>query len=355
MHFVFVESFDIKSWNGETARKERGVSGSHSSPMYLAEGLSLQGNHIDFISINNNFIETNYLGVNYINYNNYNNCQCDFIIISNNLIDLTILDKIKNYNKIIIILHNDLCFLNNRFFDINKDKILLSYINNFGKINIENVQPFLKDYTSFILPNSIDTNDLLSIENQNKENSFVFFACIERGFRMSCEVVNRIPNFNIYSSTYYEPFQHLMDNNKSLNNSSKSEVFRHLVKSKYFVYPLINLDNNCIHYDTFGYVVLEALLHGVIVIAPKIKVYEELYGDAICYIETGGIIPEDDLSYWKKHNHNFGYPLLDKYVQKVLELENDYNLRMSYIEKGLKLKEKFCNKKVSLNLLFNLV
>jgi hypothetical protein len=59
MHFVFVESFDLKSWNGETSRKERGVSGSHSSPMYLAEGLSSLGHRVDFVSINNNFIETN--------------------------------------------------------------------------------------------------------------------------------------------------------------------------------------------------------------------------------------------------------------------------------------------------------
>lgn len=353
MFFAFVESFDLKSWNGETARKERGVSGSHYSPMYLAEGLSLQGNHVDFISLNNNFIETNYMGVNYINYENYNNCQCDFIIISNNLNDLTILDKIKNYNKIIILLHNDLYCLNNRFFNMNKDKILLSYINNYSKIDIENFQPFLKDYSSFILPNSIDTNDLLSFDIQHKENSFVFFACIDRGFKMSCEVANRIQNFNIYSSTYYKPYQHLMDINKSLKNSSKSEVFRHLVKSKYFVYPLINLDNNCIHYDTFGYVILEALLHGVIVIAPKIKVYEELYGDAICYLDTDGIIPQDELLYWKKYNynHNFGYPLLDKYVQKIIELENDSHLSMSFIEKGLNLKYTYCNKLISNNLL----
>lgn len=350
MHFVFIESFDLKSWNGETSRKNRGVSGSHSSPMYLAEGLASIGHRVDFISINNNFIETNYLNVNYINFNNYNNSSCDYIITSHKLDDLIILDKIHNYNKIIIILHNDLCCFN-RFFDINKDKIILSYINNFGKINIENVQPFLKDYQSFILPNSIDVNDFLPIDIYNKENNFVFFACIERGYKMTCEILKHIDNFNLISNTYYEPFQHIMNNNKKLINSSKYEIFKQLSKSKYFVYPLINLENNCIHYDTFGYIVLEALLNGVVVIAPKIKVYEELYGDAICYIDTSGIIPEEDLLYWKKYNANFGYPLLDKYVQQIRELENNEDLRMNYIEKGLNLRNFYDNKNIAQNLI----
>jgi glycosyltransferase involved in cell wall biosynthesis len=136
------------------------------------------------------------------------------------------------------------------------------------------------------------------------------------------------------------------------SNSSKNTIVNYLSKSKYFVYPLINLDNNFIHYDTFAYVVLEALLHGVIVIAPKIAVYEELYGDSICYIDTDDIISKEDLTVWKNYHKeyysfksvpNFGYPCVNRYVDKINLLESNPSLRNEYIEKGLKLKDKFSN------------
>jgi glycosyltransferase involved in cell wall biosynthesis len=178
------------------------------------------------------------------------------------------------------------------------------------------------------------------------KKSLAYFACIERGFKFVTKIMEKLPEFKLYTNTYSDEYRNSLKMNTNIilsENTSTYEIFRTLNKCKYFIYPLINLDDNYIHYDTFGYVVLEALLHGVIVIAPKIKVYEELYGDAICYINTDGIIPQDDLCFWKKHNSNFGYPLLQKYVDKINELENDRSLRKSYINKGLLLSNKFNN------------
>jgi hypothetical protein len=349
MKFVFPESINISKWNGEDARNHNGISGTHTAIMYLAEGLASLGHEVYIVGIFNNLIETTYLNVNYINYDNFNHDSCDFIITTYYLKDLNILDKIRSFNKIIILFNNDLCFYD-RLFTIDKNKIILAYLNNFGKINIENLQPFLKQYKSILLPNSFNINDIKDVNISEKENSFVFFACMNRGFKLACEVYKKINNFNFYSSTY--PNKNLNKNlNNNIANTSKNEIFKYLVKSKYFVYPLINLDNNCIHYDTFAYVVLEALLHGVIVIAPKMKVYEEIYGDAVCYINTDGIIPTEDLLYWKKINYNFGYPLIDKYVEKIQMLENDEELRNSYIQKGLALKDKYSNKIIANNLI----
>jgi glycosyltransferase involved in cell wall biosynthesis len=163
---------------------------------------------------------------------------------------------------------------------------------------------------------------------------------------MAIEIVNKLDNFVLYANTYAEENRALTNShNKVIQTTgfSKYDIFNYLVNSKYFVYPLINLDNNCIHYDTFGYVVLEALLHGVVVIAPKIKVYEELYGDAICYIDTEGIIPEEDLLYWKKANPNFGFPIMDRYLEKIRLLESSEKLRKHYIEKGIEVCKKYSN------------
>jgi glycosyltransferase involved in cell wall biosynthesis len=163
-----------------------------------------------------------------------------------------------------------------------------------------------------MLYNSIDLNDLpfdsheladshLSIQTLKEKTNLCYFACIERGFKMALEISNQL-NYKLYTNTYYQPFQYLLKQNNCImaENSAKHTIFNYLKKSKYFVYPLINLDNGVIHYDTFAYVVLEALLMGVVVIAPKIGVYEELYGDAVCYIQTDDIIPKEDLLNWKK-------------------------------------------------------
>jgi glycosyltransferase involved in cell wall biosynthesis len=113
------------------------------------------------------------------------------------------------------------------------------------------------------------------------------------------------------------------------------------------------------HYDTFAYVVLEALLCGTIVIAPRMRVFEELYGDAIYYIDTTGVIENDDLIHshfydtkscnvcLKENKVDFWRPLVDRYANAVQELENDVELRKTYINRGFSLKDKFSNEKIA--------
>jgi hypothetical protein len=256
-----------------------------------------------------------------------------------------------NYKKIIILTHND---LNNteKLLNINKGKIIIAFISEFAKVNIIMIQPFLNDYQHILLYNSIDS-DVISFAEKD-EKSLCYFACIERGFKMVLKILEKLNGFKLNMCSYYTRAykraykrEYKIKNINILNNTSKQNVLLYTAKSKYFIYPLINLDNNMIHYDTFGYVVLEALLNKTIVIAPKIKVYEELYGDAVCYIDTDDIIPQEDLLYWQKINSNFGLPLLDRYVEKIKLLETDEALYNQYIEKGLMLKDKFCNIKIS--------
>jgi len=141
MKFIFVDSFNLV-WNGYSARNHAGISGSHSAIMYLAEGIAKDTNHyVEIVSIKNNLIEGTHLNVKYTNFNNFQIQQCDFIIITNMLDTLCILDKIHNYNKIIILTHNDL-YSYKKLFTIDKNKILIGYISEFAKTNILNMQPF---------------------------------------------------------------------------------------------------------------------------------------------------------------------------------------------------------------------
>jgi len=354
MKFVFVESFDLQ-WNGYSARHNAGISGSHNAIMYLAEGLAKNSEHnVEIVSVLNNLIEGTHYNVKYTNFNNFEYQSCDYIILTPYLNTMLILDKIENFNKIIILTHFEI-WIHEKFYSIDKNKIVIGFISEFAKTNILNLQPFLKDYENIILYNSFDTNDVVNfplVENKNPQ--MCFFACIDRGYKIAVEVVKQLEDYKLFTNTYCYYLKHLYSvddeyKNKIIftENSSKYSVYKIVSESKYFVYPLIDLDNNAIHYDTFGYVVLEALLLGCIVIAPKIKIYEELFGDAVCYIETDDIIPVEDLLYWRKINANFGFPIVNRYVEKIKMLDENEELCKSYIQKGLALKYKFSNTKIA--------
>jgi len=345
MKFIFTESFPL-IWNGYTARNNKGISGSHTVSMYLAEGLAkLEENDVTIVNLTiekekkvnilkritkykNNIIEGNHLNVKYLNYNNLSNTSCDYIITTNCTDDINIINKVSEYKKIIIIMHNNLFPGASLLKYLDKNKIIIAYISNVSKENILNSEDsFLKDYDSIILNNSIDISEINA--KSEKEKSFVFFPCMERGYKLAVEVIKHFPDFKLYTNTYVDDNRDLINQNEQIvltEDSSKNTIYKYYQKSKYFVYPLINLDNDRIHYDTFGYVVLESLLHGVVVIAPRMAIYEELFGDAVCYIDTDGIIPKDDLIHWHKWNSNFGLPLLDRYVDKIKLLLHIYQM-----------------------------
>jgi len=369
MRFIFIESFRL-NWNGYTARFKNGISGTHNTIMYLAEALAKLDH--DVTVINTSFVTRHipkyntilykiqylkyiipetYNNVKYINCDKFESTDCDYIITTYNTDDLEILKKINNYKKIIVIMNNPLCGSNiNKLQLLDKTKILIAFISNYSKDNILlNTDKFLKEYQHILLHNSIDINDIKPIVE--KENSFIFFACIERGFKMSNEIIkafNKTSKFKIYTNTYADIPKSLLNINNNIlitPDTSKNTILEYCAKSKYFLYPLINLETNAIHCDTFAYVVLEALLHGVVVIAPKLELFVELYGDAICYVDSKSILKEEDLKYtdFCMNNKNFGYPLLNKYVEKLNLLESNNELYNSYVAKGLLLKEKFSN------------
>ena len=369
MKYIFVENFRL-NWNGYTARFKNGISGTHNTIMYLAEALAKLDHDVTVINTAfitrhipkynsilyriqylKHIIPETYNNVKYINYDKFESTNCDYIITTYNTDDLEILKKINNYKKIIVIMNNPLSGSNiNKFQSLDKTKILIAFISNYSKNNILlNNDQFLKEYQHILLHNSIDNIDIKPIVE--KENSFIFFACIERGFKMSIEIIkifDKTNKFKIYTNTYADISKSLLNINNNIiitPDTSKNTIFEYCAKSKYFLYPLINLETNNIHCDTFAYVVLEALLHGVVVIAPKLELFVELYGDAVCYVDSESILKEEDLKYTNfiMNNKNFGYPLLNKYVEKINLLESNNELYNSYVAKGLLLKDKFSN------------
>ena len=365
MIIVFTESFELNGWNGYNARYIKGVSGSHNGPMYLAEGLADAGHRVYFVSIINVMEPREYNGVVYCNLDNFQTLEyCDLIVTTNNVRDLHIFKKIDNYKRLAFVMHNEL-FNNDPnnmhnfmpFYHKANDRLSIIFLNQNAKDNILRMQDFLIPCVNAILPNCLNLKEIIPFQAEKKENAFVFFPVIERGYGMVRDLLNYFPDFKLIINTYDTNNLQFINSNHQIEfteNSSKLKVYNALSRGKYFVYSLVNYekihpyyDKGSIHYDTFGYVVLEALLHGVIVIAPKMEVFEELFGDAICYIDTEDIIPKHFMSKWKQQNENFGKPILNRYVDKIKFLEDHPEVRQQYIEKGLEVGKKFCHKTVA--------
>jgi glycosyltransferase involved in cell wall biosynthesis len=141
------------------------------------------------------------------------------------------------------------------------------------------------------------------------------------GLQFSMDIVKHFPDFNLVTKINGDDvYRHFEPNDQMIvledaSKTSKDNIIRQLMKSKYFIYP------SCVN-TTFDYVVLEALLCGVVVIAPRLPLYEELFGDAICYIENNDTAA---------------------YLDKIYELEKNPECRVQYMEKGAKLRDTYMN------------
>ena len=365
MIIVFTESFKIFGWNGYNARAIKGVSGSHNGPMYLAEGFAEAGHTVYFVALNKTIEPLEYKGVKYINYDEFERQEhCDLIVTTNNIQDLIILNKIGHYHRLAMIMHNELFNDDakhmhdfNPFFRNVNDRFHMIYLSQNAKDNILFMQNFLIPCNNHILPNSLDLSEIVPYDAAKKEDLFVFFPVMERGYGMVRDVLEHFPDFKLVMNTYNDKNKEFLTINSQTQfteDSSKIKVYDALSRGKYFVYSLVNSEEinanyskGAIHYDTFAYVVLEALLHGVVVIAPRMAVFVEIYGDAICYVDTDDLIPAHFLSRWKQNNENFGKPILDRYVETIQRLEANPDIRQQYIEKGLEVGKQFCHQKVA--------
>jgi glycosyltransferase involved in cell wall biosynthesis len=348
---LFVETLHLKNWNGYTARHVKGVSGTHIASVYLAEELVKRGYDVEFISPN--IIPTTYLGVKYAH-----TCSSkvyDYVFITNNFLDLQIVNTVVHYKKLFIILNNPLLqphLLD--FFKVDRSKIVLGYVSPSSKHAICLQQPTLTTIDSMFLYNSMNVDDIVPIDNE-KTDSFVFFACSDRGYKIAAQVAAEFPTFKLHSNTYADELKYLL--NEQTGDTSKLAVFKCLAQSKYFVYPLVNLEKGSIHYDTFAYVILEALLHGVVVITVRNPVFEELFGDAICYINVDDIMSLDCFKTWSQTILlHIEYPVflsvyVERFVEKVKLLESDTCLRNEYIKKGLALRDRYSSKTITTELL----
>lgn len=116
-------------------------------------------------------------------------------------------------------------------------------------------------------------------------HSFVFHATHERGGDVACRVHHRIGaggGFNLASYDTNDKGHHRAPNDTLVNfhgSMSKRGLAKLLWGSDYFVYPLV-LPDTRVHHDTYGCVVLEALVCGVLVVTWDVACMRSVYGES---------------------------------------------------------------------------
>ena len=360
MKLLFTEAFMEREWNGYIARHIKGMSGTHMQILYLAEEFTRRGHDVTIVLMNvyEEFLTKKVNGVRYVHLNNFIHGQSFDAIITTFFMKDFMIFNVANTEKIFTIMECNMMVKEihtegmsyTSFFEKHKEKVRFIYVSENNKLNAQYFEPSLALAPNRVLCNVMDMDDIPLISHemiQIKKNQFVFFASLERGFHIAEKVLAHFPFFRMVVSNYSPNVKDVAvpKSNKQilgLGTSSRDAIFNCLAESKYFVYPLM-LPNGFVHVDTFGHVVLEALLCGVIVIAPPMDIFKELYGDAICYLDVKGIIDDECLRYHKvlQSIPQFGDPLLPLYVEKIYQLESSPELRMQYIEKGLKMRQKF--------------
>jgi len=136
----------------------------------------------------------------------------------------------------------------------------------------------------FITPSIPDTSV--------KRGNWIFHSVYERGGSVAKSIFSKINKYNtiiankLHLLSYYTPDKEKYTSTNTIINcgsKTKVEVRDILLKSDYFVYPLV-LENLSVHHDTFGTVMLEALACGVIVIVWDVACISSVYDDYVVKI-----------------------------------------------------------------------
>lgn len=348
MIFVFtchVLSFVYGKWNGFTSRFRNGTGGTESAIIYMAEHIAEQGHQSIVVCVNNSIEEIVYNKVRYVNYDNFTQDVCDIIIATSTIDSLAILNKIVSYQKIFIVSHQVFCGniipVVNDTFQQKSHKINFLYISEFAKKETKRIVPFTNNFRDIVIGNCLNSNEVHYLPSIQKEKAFCFFACIERGLSEALAVCSSFPDFKCYLSTYYLPYTSYLQNSSQcsrLENTCRPTIYNTLAKSKYFLYSTFMLQRGIFHYDTFAYVVYEALIHGVIVITVPMDLFIELYGDAVYYIPFDRkYLNQDD---YTPHPELHTY-ISNEFIKAIQILEESPSLQQAYIAKGRLLLNKF--------------
>ncbi len=141
---------------------------------------------------------------------------------------------------------------------------------NLGKTKIEKT-------TERIIPNPIMVELIDEILNEEKitkiDRSSIFHAQYGRGGDVANRAIIELGWDEMYKFDYVNP----------INGTDKKLLFRKLLETDYFIFPLYH-PNGCVYKDTFSCSVAEAIAAGVIVVTYPLGAIPEYFSDGTVFL-----------------------------------------------------------------------
>jgi glycosyltransferase involved in cell wall biosynthesis len=211
-------------------------------------------------------------------------------------------------------------------------RVYAQYVSNY----VANEYPHIIDINnSWTIYNGVDENftNLQIPDTSVKRGNWIFHAVYERGGSIAKQIFSKINIINekvankMQLLSYHTPDLSKYPSSKNIINCGskpKIEVRDILLKSDYFVYPLV-LDDGCVHHDTFASVILEALASGTIVVVWDVACISSVYEDYVVKIP----VPERIKRHYNPSARfaSCHWMTSDEaqqlYINKIMELESD--------------------------------
>jgi hypothetical protein len=141
---------------------------------------------------------------------------------------------------------------------------------NLGKSKIEKT-------IDVVIPNPIMVEMIDEILNEEeiekKERTSIFHAQYGRGGDIAYRTIKELDWEEMYTFDYVNP----------TNGTDKKILFRKLLETDYFIFPLYH-PNGCVYKDTFSCSVAEAIAAGVIVITYPLGAIPEYFSDGTMFL-----------------------------------------------------------------------
>ena len=202
----------------------------------------------------------------------------------------------------------------------------------------------------WVIPNCIST-DIFKKDDINtsteKKGNWIFHSTFERGGKIALNIFRKVKSVNtnvankIKIASYYlenSQYKPLLNNEDEefVGSMSKKELRNLLIKSDYYMYPLI-LDDGRVCHDTFAMSILEALACGVIVFVWDVACIPQVYGNLVVRIP----VPEHARVNYNPYGRFGSCPwmLSDEaqqlFIDKLFELESMPEKKEEIRRKGI--------------------
>lgn len=343
-------------YSKDVMNKECGFGGAHTALIEMTSKLAEFGHEIIVYGGDRNYLD---YGVKYVAHENIEVIDwsnVDWFCTSFHLYDLIYINQgVLNYinnkrTKVLIWTHT---FVNNDYLEYFKNRFD-TYVQVVSEYVFRNFIDILDKNKLWIVPNGISSEifNKPEINNTEKRGNWIFHSTYERGGEVALKIFRKINNINneiankINYVSYWLPDKsicsELNENEAYLGSKSKIELRQLLLKSDYFVYPLV-LKNTDVNHDTFGMAILEALACGVIVVVWNVACIPTLYGDLVIRIDVPDKVRNtyNPQARYAKCEWMLSEEAEQLFINKILEIENNLEKKEEIRSKGIEWAQQF--------------